>query len=125
MSDGVMDTLLYKENVKLDLQVLADDQMIIKNAIYMLRKAGYQMKATQIFMLVNGKVPFSECKMKLDLMKVWNVQVSDCWFDNQIRGSVIPEYWTNEECKEFGKLCRKHNQIVNFGVDPEWKVTTK
>ena len=98
-----------------------DEQKIIKNAIYMFRKAGYQMKATQIFVLVNGKVSFSECVRKLDLMKVWNVQIGDCWYDNQIRGSVIPEYWTNDECKEFGKMCRKHNQYVNFGVDPEWK----
>jgi len=95
------------------------EQIVMKKAIDMLKKAGYDAKTIQVFMLTNGLIPFSECKLKLDLMKVWNVQVADCWFDNQKRGSVIPIYWNEKECKIFGRECRKHNQIITFGIDPE------
>ena len=97
------------------------EQKIIKKAIDRLNLSGYNPKLIQIFILANGKVPFKECRLKLDLMKVWNVQVADCWYDNQKRGSVKPVHWTDEECKNFGKLCRKHNHLVAYGIDPELK----
>jgi len=28
-------------------------------------------------------------------------------------------YWTEQEIKEFRHKVRKHNQLVNFGIDPE------
>ncbi|MCK5023291.1 MAG: hypothetical protein KAS04_03905, partial [Candidatus Aenigmarchaeota archaeon] len=74
-----------------------------------------------IFMICNWKIPFKENCQKLDLCKVWNVQVSDCCFDNQVFPNVIPIHWKTEELKEFRKKCRKHNQLVNFGIDPELK----
>jgi hypothetical protein len=98
------------------------EQKEMKAAIQMLLKAGYRAKNLQIFMLCNGKsVPFVECVQKLNLMKVWNVQVADCWYDNQKRGSVVPDSWTGEQCLTFGRLCREHNQIVIYGIYPEMK----
>jgi len=95
------------------------EQKIMKGALKELKRAGFTMRNIQVFILANGKIPFDECALKLDLMKVWNVQVADCWYDNQKRGSVEPRYWSYDECKAFGKLCRTHNKLVNFGIDPE------
>jgi len=47
-----------------------------------------------VFLLCNWKIPYSECLKKLDLLKVWNVQVCDCYFDNQIR-NIQPVYWSS------------------------------
>ena len=55
----------------------------------------------------------------MDLCKVWNVKIADCWFDNQLSPNIKPIYWTQEQIKEFRKKVRKHNQLVNFGIDPE------
>jgi hypothetical protein len=62
--------------------------------------------------------PYSECLKKLDLLKVWNVQVCDCYFDNQIR-NIPPIYWSKNDIDDFNRRCRKHNQLVNFRMDPE------
>ena len=97
------------------------DQFKIKKAYDMLLKAGYKPRDIMIFMICNWKIPFKENCQKLDLCKVWNVQVSDCYFDNQVFPNVIPIHWKTEELKEFRKKCRKHNQLVNFGIDPELK----
>jgi len=101
------------------------DQLKIKDAIKMLLKAGYIPKNIMIFMICNWKIPFKECCGKLDLCKVWNVQVADCYFDNQTSPKIIPIHWTTQEIKGFRKKCRKHNQLVNFGVDPELKCPDK
>ncbi len=96
------------------------EQKEIKKAVQMLKEAGYNPKSLQVFMLCNGKeVSFGECKLKLDLMKIWNVQVADCWYDNQKRGSVEPIGWTKSECDDFGRLCRDHNLMVMYGIHPE------
>ena len=59
----------------------------------MLTKAGYRPRDIMVFMLCNWKIPYSECMKKLDLLKVWNVQVCDCYFDNQIK-NIPPVYWS-------------------------------
>ncbi|MFH1638383.1 MAG: hypothetical protein ABIB71_08210, partial [Candidatus Woesearchaeota archaeon] len=64
-------------------------------------------------------ISFTECCQKLDILKVWGVQVSDCWYDNQTFPKVKPIGWLEHECKMFRRKCRKHNQLVNFGIDPE------
>ena len=98
------------------------DQIKIKNAIKMLRLAGYkQPNSIMIFMVCNWKIPFEVNMMKLDLCKIWGVQVSDCWFDNQLPPNVQPVHWTKEQIKIFRSKCRKHNQMVTFGIDPEYK----
>ena len=96
-------------------------QMKIKDAIEKLKKAGYKAKEISIFIICNWKIPYEECLRKLDLLKVWNVKVNDCWFDNQLSPQVKPIYWKEDQIKDFRKKCRKHNQLVNFGIDPELK----
>ncbi len=96
------------------------DQKKIKRAIDILAKAGFKRKEIMIFMQANHlRATFEECCLKLDLCKVWNVKVCDCYFDGQIGSKIVPIYWTGPEIKAFRHKVRKHNQIVNFGVDPE------
>ena len=54
-------------------------------------------------------------------MKVWNVKVNDCWFDNTVSPNFQLNYWTLAYCKDFRFKCRKHNQLVLFEIDPEIK----
>ena len=101
------------------------DQFKIKDAINMLLKAGYKNNEIMIFMICNWKITEKECLKKLDLCKIWNVQVADCYFDNQKSPNIIPIHWRSEEIKDFRARCRKHNQLVNFKIDPEIKSNTK
>jgi len=55
----------------------------------------------------------------LDLCKVWNVKVCDCYFDGQVSPHIVPIFWTEQQIRDFRKRVRKHNQLVNFGIDPE------
>lgn len=96
-----------------------DQQYKIKDAIDKLKKAGYNPKEISVFILYNWKIPYEECLKKLDLLKVWNVKVNDCCFDNQTARGFKPIYWTLDQLKGFRKKCRKHNQLVLFGIDPE------
>jgi len=94
---------------------IAWDRGIIEKEIFiksieMLKEVGY--KQIQVFMLVNGKISFNECVQKLKVLKELRVEIGDCWYDNQRRGSVNPIYWTDQECKLFGKLCRSHNVAI-------------
>lgn len=95
------------------------DQKRIKKAIDVLRKAGYKRHDIMVFMVCNYKIKLDECLLKLDLCKVWNVQVCDCYYDGQVMPRVIPVHWTMTEIKMFRHKVRKHNQLVNFGIDPE------
>lgn len=97
------------------------DQYKIKDAIQMFLNAGYSAKDLMLFMLVNWRITKRECERKLDLMKVWGIKVCDCCYDAGYRYAV-PEFWTEMELKEFRAKCRKHNQLVNFGIDPECKL---
>ncbi len=87
-----------------------DEKVEFIKTIHILKEVGY--KQIQIFMLVNGKVTFNECVMKLLVLKDLRVEIGDCWYDNQRRGSIKPIYWTKEECILFGKLCRSHNVAI-------------
>ena len=93
-------------------------QLLMKKAIYYLKKAGYAGRSIRVFMLVNWKIPYAECLKKLDLMKIWGVQVNDCCFDGGYK-YTIPENWTTKEIKAIRKKCRKHNQMIIHGLDPE------
>ena len=95
-------------------------QMKIKDAIEKLKKAEYKAKEISVFIVCNWKISYEECLRKLDLLKVWNVKVNDCWFDNQLSPNIKPIYWTKEQIKDFRRKCRKHNQLVIFGIDPEY-----
>lgn len=93
----------------------------IKDALNKLIFAGYNPTTIQVFMICNWKTSYQECCMKLDTLKIWNVQVSDCWFDNQKKGKVEPRYWNKDQIQEFGKLCRDHNIMIRGnGVQVEF-----
>ena len=96
-------------------------QLKIKDCLNMLLKAGYKAKDLSCFIVCDWKISYEDCLRKLDLLKIWNVQVSDCWFDNVVSPNFQLNYWTLEQCKDFRKKCRKHNQMVIFGIDPELK----
>ena len=78
-----------------------------------------------IFMICNWRIPFKTNARKLDLCKVWNVKVADCYFDNQTAPKIYPNFWTEKQIKSFRKSVRKHNQLVNFGIDPEFDCNNK
>lgn len=99
------------------------DQFKILDAIKILLSIGYKSKDIMIFMICNWEISYSECLKKLDLCKVWNVLVADCYYDNQTKifKNFIPIHWTTEQAHDFRSRVRKHNQLVNFGIDPELK----
>lgn len=96
-------------------------QYKIKDAIKHLTNVGYTKKDITIFIICNWKIPYEMNCRKLDLCKVWNVKVVDCWFDNQTSPNIQPIHWQSNQIKDFRKRVRKHNQLVNFGIDPEVK----
>jgi hypothetical protein len=83
-------------------------------------KAGYKPKDLSVFILVNWKIPFVDCVKKIDLLKVWNVKVNDCCWDGGYKIAKA-KYWTPDQIKRFRAMCRKHNQLINFKIDPEFK----
>jgi hypothetical protein len=94
------------------------DQMKIKDAVQKLMKVGFKNNDILLFMIVNWKVSYAECLRKLDLMKVWNVKVCDCCYDGGYKYAT-PTFWTREQLVKFRRICRKHNQLVLFGIDPQ------
>jgi len=95
------------------------DQKKIKKAVDCLKKVGY--RDISIFMVCNHPaVSYRENCKKLDLCKYWNAKVNDCYFDNQISPNIEPVGWNHYDIKAFRKAVRKHNQIVNFGIDVEY-----
>lgn len=96
------------------------EQMKLKDALYMLLRAGYQQDRDKImmFMIVNWEIPFEECMRKLDLMKIWNVLVCDCCYDGGYKVAV-PVYWSEDEIDRIRRICRRHNLMVLFKIDPE------
>ena len=81
----------------------------IKECLNYLIYAGYNPKQIQIFMICNWKTSYEDCCRKLNSCKFWNVQVSDCWFDNQLPPNIEPRHWTIEQIKDFRRRCRDHN----------------
>jgi len=97
-------------------------QMKISDAVNALKYAGYSPSDIMVFMICNWRIPYDDNCKKLDLCKIWNVQVADCYFDNQLSPNINPIHWTEEQIKDFRHKCRKHNQMVRFRIDPEYKV---
>jgi len=96
-------------------------QKHIKKSIEELLKAGYSSRDITVFMICNWKISYEDNMRKLDLCKIWRVKVADCWFDNQLPPNVKPIHWSIKQIKDFRRRVRKHNQMVNFGIDPEYK----
>ena len=105
-----------------------------RKVLQMFLKAGYKPEQLSVFMIVNWKIPYVGCCKKLDLLKVWNVKVNDCCFDGGYPKSEIDfnnnkrfngkRFWKYQDIKKFGMtkdgMCRKHNQMVLFKIDPEY-----
>lgn len=109
------------KNIRFAWDSVFKHQVKIKDCILSLKKAGYKSRKISCFIICNWDITFSDCMRKLDLLKVWNVKVNDCWFDSQISPNIQPVHWKIDEIKVFRKRCRKHNQMVTFGIDPEYK----
>lgn len=96
-------------------------QKEINRAVKTLLKAGYSSKDIMVFMICNWKISFNDNLRKMDLCKVWNVKIADCWFDNQTSPNIKPIHWTDKQIKFFRRRVRKHNHLINFGIDPEFR----
>lgn len=107
------------KNIRIAWDHGVDQQCRIKDAVKLLKKAGYPADEISVFMICNWKIPYEDNLLKVDLCKVWGTKVNDCWFDNQLPPNILPIHWTNEQIKSFRKICRKHNHLVRFGMDPE------
>ena len=98
-----------------------NQQMKIKDCLNYLIRSGYKPNTLSCFMICDWKTSYYECFQKLDLLKVWNVKVNDCWYDNTTSPNFQHNYWSEQECRIFRSRCRKHNQLVIFGIDPEYE----
>jgi len=97
------------------------DQLKIKDKLKILYEVGYKPEDLIIFMICNHpSVSYEENCKKLDLCKIWNVKVADCYFDNQLKifEKFIPIGWTTEQAHDFRRSVRKHNRLVNWKIDP-------
>ena len=117
IADALKSSRFY--NIRIGWDWFYKDQLKIRDALKMLFNAEYTPESIMIFMICNWKISYKENCKKLDLCKVWNVKVADCYFDGQVSPNIVPEYWSDEDIKDFRARCRKHNQLVNFKVDPE------
>lgn len=115
------DSKLYKNRlIRMAWDGKYSEQKKIKRAVDMLVKAGFKSNEIMLFMQANySLVSFEECLLKLDLCKVWRVKVCDCYYDGQIGRHIEPVFWSSGEIKAFRAKVRKHNHLVNFGIDPE------
>lgn len=109
------------KNIRLAWDFGFGDQYKIKDAIELLKSVEYKPKTIMVFMICNWQIPFEECAKKAYLCAIWNVKISDCYFDGQTSPNIKPIGWTIDEIKTFRKGVRKHNQMITFGIDPEVK----
>jgi len=100
-------------------------QKKIKETSQYLLNAGYHPRDIMVFIICNWKIPYKECLNKMELCKVWNFQIADCYFDNQLSPNIKPIHWKEEEIKEFRRKVRRHNMLVNFRIDPEYEKKNK
>jgi hypothetical protein len=107
-------------NIRIAWDWYMNDQYKIKDCLKMLFNAGFSKKEISCFMIVNWKIPKKECERKMDLLKIWNIKICDCCYDGGYK-IAVPEFWEQGEIEDFRADCRKHNQLVNFEIDPEIK----
>jgi len=109
------------KNIRLAWDFGYQDQFKIRKALKMLMVAGYRPREMTVFMICNWKISYEECLEKLYLCAIWSVKTADCYFDGQVSPNIEPIGWMAEQIKDFRRRVRKHNQLVNFGIDPELK----
>ena len=119
LAEGLKASRFKKIRLAWDFAYL--DQFRIRKALKMLMVAGYRPREMTVFMICNWKISYEECLKKLYLCAIWSVKVADCYFDGQVSPNIEPIGWLPEDIKDFRKRVRKHNQLVNFGIDPELK----
>jgi len=120
ISDALKASRFIKPHIAWDNHINQDKR--VKDAVKMLLKSGYQQRDISIFMICNHPtITYEESLYKLELCKYWNIKVCDCYFDNQLSPNIEPIGWTADQIKSFRRQVRKHNQIANFGIDPELK----
>lgn len=122
LTDGLAEALKVArfQNIRLAWDWGFNQQLKVKDGINKLLKAGYKNKDIMVFMICNWKIPISENFKKMDLCKVWNVKIADCYYDNQYGRNKKPFFWTADEIKLFRRKVRKHNQLIGFRCDPEY-----
>jgi len=108
-------------NIRLAWDYAYSDIYKIVDCIKYLTNAGYNPKHIQVFMICNWKIPLYEVMAKLETLKRWNVQVSDCWFDNQLPPDIKPIEWSKEEIKYYREQGRNHNIMIRHnGIQVEY-----
>jgi len=109
------------ENIRLAWDYAYSDVYKIADCIKYLINAGYNPKQIQVFMICNWKVPLYEVMAKLETLKRWNVQISDCWYDDQLPPNIIPIDWTKEEIRFYREQGRNHNIMIRHnGIQVEY-----
>ncbi len=103
----------------------------VKNAIEMLKKAGYKHEDIYIFMIYNFKLSYKEMKQKLDACRSWGVRVIDCRYrpldyteDNynprkkkQNKGEYyIHDGWSDWQVRRFRRSVRRQNIAILLGL---------
>jgi len=123
LNQEISNALKYSRFIKIHIawDKNMDHKEKIISAIKMLVQSGYKSKDLSVFMICNHpSISFDECMQKFYVCHDIGVKINDCYFDNQYgRKEKIPIGWTSNEIKSFRKTIRKHNQILNFGIDPE------
>jgi len=109
------------KNIRIAWDFGFEHQKQIRETIKLLEKVGYKPNDIMVFMIANWRVPYEVCVEKMDLCKVWNVKIGDCYYDNQTFPDIKPIYWDTLHLVDFRRRVRKHNQEVNFKIDPEFK----
>lgn len=95
-------------------------QKVMNKTRRILQKTGF--RNLSCFMICNHEsVMFQENLLKLDLLKVWGVKACDCYYDGQVSPRFKEIAWTLKQMRTFRRKCRKHNQMVSFGIDPEYR----
>ena len=108
------------ERIRIAWDWYMKDQYKIKDALKILYSVGYAPIDVIVFMICNWEISYKECLRKLEVCKVWNVKVADCYYDNQINITkrFIPIGWTTKNARDFRRRVRRHNMLVNFKIDP-------
>lgn len=107
------------KNIRLAWDYQYIHQFEIRKALKSLMVAGYRPRDITVFMICNWRISYEECLKKLYLCAIWSVKVADCYFDGQVSPNIEPIGWSADQIQDFRRRVRKHNQLVNFGIDPE------
>lgn len=95
------------------------DSILLGNAIDVLKT----LPANSVDCVVTSPPYYGLRDYGPETQAIWGVKVADTYFDGQLSPNITPRYWCRKDIVAFRKLCRKHNQLVNFEIDPELRKT--